>query len=328
MDELREPPEGAANPPVDSAACALSVVVPAYNEEDNVAELYERITKTLADSDYDYEILFVDDGSTDGTYGRLREIHQRDPRVRVLRFVRNFGQQMAVLAGFRQARGAIVVLIDADMQTLPEDIPLLLEKFDGNVDLVCGVRGRRSDPLIRKLGSRFVSNFLSGATGAKMDGGIPGFIALRRELAQNACRFDQHNSFLIGTIAWLSVGRIASVTVRHESRRRGRSKYTLGKLTELTFNLICNFSLAPLRLSFFIGIPITVASFLAFVWMIVGALISPNQILQAPEWFLIVAMGFLGGVQLIVLGVLGEYVGRVYGEVRQRPRYVVREFLE
>ncbi|MCH7572034.1 MAG: 2-amino-4-hydroxy-6-hydroxymethyldihydropteridine diphosphokinase, partial [Planctomycetes bacterium] len=134
------------------------------------------------------------------------------------------------------------------MQILPEDIPLLLEKFDDNIDLVCGVRGRRSDPLIRRLGSRFVSDFLSDATGAKMDGGFPGFIALRRELAQNACRFDQQNSFLIGTIAWLSVGRIASVTVRHESRKRGKSKYDLRKLTELTFNLICNFSLAPLRL--------------------------------------------------------------------------------
>lgn len=235
------------------APCTLSILVPAFNEQDNVGLLYARLTKTLAEYGKTYEILFVEDGSTDRTFSILKELYAGDPNVRIIRFARNFGQQMAIMAGLRYARGHVVVLIDADMQSQPEEIPLLVDTLAQGYDIVYGVRRARRDPLWRKLGSRFVSYLLYRLTGINVPDSASGFIALDRQLVDRVNLFQERTKFFSGLFAWLSYGRCAHVYVTHAPRHSGSSKYNFAKLAKGAFNFICNFTDMPLNLAFYAG---------------------------------------------------------------------------
>lgn len=327
MDRRDQQDSDTGEPTIDMGMPILSVVIPVYNEAGSLPELYARLHESLEGYGKPYEIVFVDDGSTDGSFEQLVELHGQDPRVRVIRFVRNFGQQMAVLAGLRQVRGEVVVLIDADLQTWPEDIPLLVEKLEEGHDLVFGLRQNRADSLVRRMGSRFVGWLLRKYTGLQVPDSSCGFIAVRRNLLEAAVSSNEKSRLLLATLAWLAGGKAASVPVRHAARKHGETKYSMGQLVGLTLNLICSYSSAPLRLSLLVGIFVALLSGGAFVWFVSAALFDvPGP--HGSAWFLGAEMGFLGGLQLIFIGIVGEYLARVYRETRDQPLYVVGEILE
>ncbi|MBI5094432.1 MAG: glycosyltransferase family 2 protein [Candidatus Hydrogenedentes bacterium] len=234
-------------------AVQLSVVIPVFNEEGNLRILHERLTKALGAFGWSYELVFVDDGSTDGSFDALRGLYERDPAVHILRFTRNYGQQMACTAGFRYAHGGVVVLMDSDLQVAPEEIPLLVNKLREGYDIVYGVRTTRVESWVRRTGSQAVSRILSRITGVNTPDNASGFLALDRQFVDNINLFNEKSRYLSGIMAWLSYGRWAAVPVSHFPRHAGVTKYNFRKLAALTFNLICSSTLLPLRAIFCAG---------------------------------------------------------------------------
>ena len=304
----------------------LSVVIPVFNEQDNIDRLYEGLCASLKAYGKSYELLFIDDGSRDESFDRLKAIHRDDPRVRVVRFVRNFGQQLAVSAGLRYALGDVVVLFDADLQTLPKDIPLLVDKLAEGYDIVYGVRERRQDALIRRVGSWVMSHLLYRITGIDVPDSASGFIALDRKFVDSINLFNDKSKYLSGLFAWLSYGRWASVPVSHQARQAGDSKYTIRKLVGLTLTFVCNFSEWPLSFASYIGGVLILAGLLALA-VVAACWVLPPAPPSLPIWALTAVITLFSGVQLASIGVLGEYLGRVYTEVKERPAFVVRELL-
>ncbi|MBI4559417.1 MAG: glycosyltransferase family 2 protein [Candidatus Hydrogenedentes bacterium] len=309
------------------APLALSVIIPVYNEEGNLDHLYGRLSKTLREYGLSHEILFVDDGSTDQSAAILRRLYESDSSVRVVRFARNFGQQMAWSAGLRYARGEMIVQLDADLQTAPEEIPKLVDKLREGYDVVYGVRSGRVGSLVRRAGSWLMSNLLYRVTGIDIPDSASGFTALDRRFVNTINLYNEKSRYLNGLLAWLSYGRWSAVPVAHMERNAGESKYTIPQLVALTLNFVCNFTVMPLRFASYLGWPLLGLSILALVWLIsayaLGFLAENGSI-----WILVATLSFFSAVQLIGLGILGEYVGRMYREVRDQPSFVVREILE
>ena len=305
----------------------LSVVVPAFNEEENVDLVHQRLTETLKAYGKTYEIVFVEDGSTDRTFELLKSIHERDPAVRVIRFARNFGQQMAIAAGLRYAYGDVVVLIDADMQTLPEEIPMLVDKLAEGYDIVYGVRQHRRDPWWRRLGSRAVSYMVCRVTGIEVPDSSSAFIALDRRFVDHINLYHEKTKYFSGLFAWLSYGRCGVVPVTHAPRQTGVTKYNFRKLVAGTLNFICNFTVVPLDIALYCGALVIALSVLGFAGLLTARLLG-TAAPQETTWFLVAVIAFFSGTQLFSVGILGQYLGRTYHEVKERPAFVIREVLE
>ncbi|HOE66647.1 MAG TPA: glycosyltransferase family 2 protein [Candidatus Hydrogenedentes bacterium] len=326
MTAANRPPTSGSTGPGKGPAKELTVLVPVFNEEDNIGFLYERLISTLDAYGKSFELLFIEDGSVDRSFEKLAALHHADARVRVVRFARNFGQQMAISAGLQYGRGEVIVLIDADLQAPPEEIPRLVDKLAEGYDIVYGVRKGRIDSLLRRVGSWGMSHLLYRITGIDIPDSASGFTALDRRFVENINLYSDKSKYFSGLFAWLSYGRWATVDIRHTARHSGESKYTIAKLVSLTLNFVCNFTVMPLRFSLFVGAVLAGASLAtAAGWAFAGALgMAPFHALG----FLALAIVFLAGIQLAAMGVLGEYIGRIYREVREQPLFVVREQLD
>jgi glycosyltransferase involved in cell wall biosynthesis len=311
----------------DGERPCLTVIVPVFNEKENIGDLHDRMARTLDEYGKSYELLFIDDGSTDGSYEMLQALHGRDPNVRAVRFLRNFGQQMAVAAGFEYARGDVVVLIDADLQAMPEEIPLLVDKLGEGFDIVYGVRQRRQDPLVRRIGSWCMSHLLYRVTGIGIPDAATAFIALDRKFVDSIRLYNERSRYFSGLFAWLSYGRSGSVDVTHAPRQAGATKYNIRKLVGLTLNFVCSFSVLPLRFAAYLGAALIAAGGMALA-VLLGIRLLDSGAPALGTWVLAALMAFLAGVQLFAVGVLGEYLARVYTEVKDRPSYVVRDVLD
>lgn len=305
-------------------APGITVIIPLLNEEGNLALLHRRLTESLEGYGRPYELLFIDDGSTDGSFGVLTGLHARDARIRVVRFYRNFGQQAAIQAGFLYARGQVIVLIDADLQTRPEEIPILVDKIGEGYDIVYGIRQRRRDPLLRRLGSWGMANLLYRITGIDVPDAASGFIALDRRLVDHLNRIGERSRYFSGLFAWLSYGRWAAVPVSHEPRHAGQTKYTLRKLVRITLDFVCNFSELPLKFAGYAGVMLVGASVVALVALL-GAGWAGLETSWLQTALLIDAVAFFSGVQLVFMGILGEYLARVYIEAKGRPSFLISE---
>jgi glycosyltransferase involved in cell wall biosynthesis len=305
----------------------LTVVIPVFNEEGNLDDLYSRLVDTLDAYGKTYEVLFIDDGSTDRSFEQLAELHARSEAVRVVRFLRNFGQQMAISAGFQYARGGTIILMDADLQISPEDIPKLVDKLAEGFDIVYGIRTQRVGSWLRRLGSWGMSHMLYRVTGLDVPDSASGFTAIDRRLVNKINLYNEKTKFFSGLFAWLSYGRWAAVPVRHSKRNAGDTKYNVPQLVALTLDFICNFTVLPLRLALFIGCLIAGTSILAIGGLLVARLAGWTCADYA-TWIMLSGVTLLSGVQLMAMGVIGEYIGRVYREVRQQPSFVVDEVLE
>ncbi len=312
MSELTPPPD-------------ISVVIPVFNEEDNLRALGERLIRTLAAMGRTFEIIFVDDGSTDRSWQLLSDLNREYPQsIRALQFHRNFGQHQAIFAGFQAARGQVMVTLDADLQNPPEEIPRLVAKLEEGYDTVGGWRENRQDSLFRRLPSQLVNYVMSRVTGVRLRDYGCMLRAYRREVVDSINQCHESSSF-IPALANLFSHRVAEIPVGHAERERGKSKYGIFKLLRLNFDLMTGFSNLPIHLVGFMGVTI------ALLGLLFGLFLFIRRIFVGPEVegvFTLFAILFVFvGLNTLGLALIGEYVGRIYREVRGRPRFVIRQTL-
>jgi undecaprenyl-phosphate 4-deoxy-4-formamido-L-arabinose transferase len=303
----------------------ISVVIPVFNEEENLRELGERLIRTLTNMGRPYEIIFVDDGSTDASWQLLTDLNSKYPQnVRALQFHRNFGQHQAIFAGFQAAKGQVMVTLDADLQNPPEEIPRLVAKLDEGYDTVGGWREHRQDSIFRRLPSQLVNTVMSRVTGVKLRDYGCMLRAYRRSVIDSINQCQESSSF-IPALANLFAQRVAEIPVGHAERERGTSKYGIFKLLRLNFDLMTGFSNLPIHLVGFMGVAI------ALLGLFFGAFLLLRRLFLGPEVegvFTLFAILFVFvGLNTLGLALIGEYVGRIYREVRGRPRFVVRQTL-
>jgi undecaprenyl-phosphate 4-deoxy-4-formamido-L-arabinose transferase len=304
----------------------LSVVIPVYNEEANLPELLERVTATLVALGKPYELILVNDGSRDRSLALLREAAGRDPHLVVVDFNRNYGQHAAIFAGFEVSRGEMVVTLDADLQNPPEEIPKLVAKIEEGFDVVGSIRVHRQDTLLRRVASKIVNRMTAVATGVQLSDYGCMLRAYSRPVVKLLASSREISTF-IPVLADLFAGRVTEIPVAHSERRHGESKYSLLQLFRLQFDLMTSFSVLPLRATMGIGVVMAIASFLVALVLIAGRLIWGQQWAVSGVFTLFALVFFFLGVQLFAIGLLGEYVGRIYQEVRDRPRYVIRQVI-
>lgn len=306
----------------EQAPVQVSIVIPVFNEAENIPTLMERMLPVLAGMNRPFEIILVDDGSRDNSL-ELMKGFLTHPEVKVVELTRNYGQHAAIFAGFSEARGGIVVTLDADLQNPPEEIPRLVQVMeDGDYDVVGTIRRGRKDSLMRILPSRVVNMIARRITGVQMTDWGCMLRAYRRPVVERMSDCHEQSTF-IPALATYFAKRITEIEVGHEERYGGKSSYPLGKLIRLQFDLVSSFSDLPMKMLMYGGIALSAlgtcfGAVLAVARLVYGALWAAQGV------FTLFAVLFVFvGMQFFALGVMGEYIGRIYREVRNRPEYVI-----
>jgi glycosyltransferase involved in cell wall biosynthesis len=310
------------------ARVALSVVVPLFNEVENVEDLHRQLTAALEPAGRAFELVLVDDGSTDGTRERLIELEERDPRVRAVLLRRNFGQTAAFSAGFDRSRGDVVVTSDGDLQNDPADIPALVERLErDDLDMVCGWRRERQDPLSKRIPSFFANRLISWATGVRLHDYGCSLKAMRGEVARGIRLYGEMHRFIPAVASWMGVS-LAEVPVNHRPRTRGRSKYGLGRTVRVLLDLFTvkflhSYGTRPAHLFGLLGLGLgalgtAILAYLAVLKIAFGEALAGRPLL------LLGALLFLTGVTLVSFGLMGELLVRTWHESQGKPIYVER----
>jgi undecaprenyl-phosphate 4-deoxy-4-formamido-L-arabinose transferase len=311
-----------------SAPPRLSVVIPVYNEEDVLSALFARLYPALDALGCPYEVLFVNDGSRDRSVALLREQFQKRPDVtRVILFNGNFGQHMAIMAGFEHCRGDRVVTLDADLQNPPEEIGNLLAAMDEGHDYVGSIRRMRRDVAWRRWASKAMNRLRERITHIRMTDQGCMLRAYDRGIIE-AIRASREVSTYIPALAYSFATNPTEIEVEHEERHAGESKYSLYRLIRLNFDIVTGFSIVPLQLFSLFGIFVSVVSLAAYVVVIIQRVVTGTGDSLWVVWDRDILQFFLTGVVLFGLGLIGEYVGRIYQQVRERPRYLIQAILE
>lgn len=305
----------------------ISVVVPCYNEEDSLPEMYRRLSEVLVNTGLRWEIVLIDDGSRDLTEEVMRRLYSDDPaHIRVIQFARNFGHQIAVTAGMSYAAGDVVVLIDADLQDPPELIHEMLKKWREGYDVVFAVRkSREGENAFKKATASLFYRLLEKITEVKIPLDTGDFRLMDRRVVDAVNSMKEHNRFLRGMVTWVGY-RQTGLEYERAPRYAGESKYPFIKMLRLAWDGVTGFSYFPLQLATYLGFIIAALSVVMIVVVIAIRLFSEVEPLKGQATTLVMVL-FLGGVQLMTLGIIGEYLGRIYNEVRDRPLYVVSEIM-
>jgi len=303
----------------------VSVVIPVFNEELVLHEFYPRLKKEAENWGKSYELLFVDDGSTDNSFELICKWKKIDSNIRVVKFTRNFGQQAAVLAGFRESRGNIVVQIDSDLQNPPEEIKRLLGAFTDEVDLVVTIPRKRRDSSLRILGSMVLHSLAQALFGNRFKLNLSSFRAMRRSVIEKIDQCQDRSRYMAVLMSWMAVPTV-HVEVDHHLRKTGQTKYGILPLLRLTWDLITGYSNFPLRLVTYLGLlgaglGFAIMMFLLYQRLVAGILIEGFVVLSA-------VFSFFAGVQLLSIGFLGEYLGRVHLQTQNRPDYIVHKVID
>jgi glycosyltransferase involved in cell wall biosynthesis len=309
----------------------ISVVVPLLDEQDSISTLYEQISRTLADK-YRYEIVFVDDGSSDNSFNILSQLQKTDTKVRVIRFRRNFGQTAALSAGFDYSRGDIIVAIDADLQNDPADIPKIIDKLNEGYDVVSGWRKKRHDNTITRLIPSKIANWLiAQITGVKLHDYGCTLKAYRREALAGTKLYGEMHRFIPALASW-SGARIAECVVNHRPRTTGTAKYGLGRTWKVVLDLITvkflgSFSTKPIYIFGGLGLLTSLGSIIVGLTVIYQKL-SYGTDMSGNPLLILTAVLVISTIQFILMGLLAELLVRTYHESQNRPTYVIREMLE
>jgi glycosyltransferase involved in cell wall biosynthesis len=311
----------------------VSVVVPVLNEQDNITPLCDQITQALADK-HDYEIVFVDDGSSDNSFGILTQLQKADPRVRVIRFRKNFGQTAAMSAGFAHARGQIILAIDADLQNDPADIPRMIAKLNEGFDVVSGWRKERHDNTITRLLPSKIANWLiAKITGVELHDFGCTLKAYRREVLAETKLYGEMHRFIPALASW-SGASIAEMAVNHRPRTAGAAKYGLGRTLKVVLDLITvkflgSFSTKPIYIFGGLGVASSLGAVLSGLAVLYQKFISvPPLSMNRNPLLVLTAMLFTATIQFILMGLLAELLVRTYHESQNRATYVIKEILE
>lgn len=299
----------------------ISLVVPAYNEIEVIDTFYERATSALGGiAGYDYEIIFIDDGSADGTYERLKELADEDSHLAIIKFSRNFGHQIAITAGIDEAKGDAVVVIDADLQDPPEVVADFVKKYEEGFDVVYGVREvREGESKAKRATAAAFYRVMERLTTIKIPVDVGDFRLMSRRATEHFKRMREKDRFVRGLVSWIGFKQ-TGVLYNRDARFAGETKYPWKKMFKFALDGITSFSFMPLRLATWFGYA---ASGLAFLYLASVFWQYAMGITVRGFATIMVAILFLGGVQLICLGIIGEYIGRIFNEIKPRPIYII-----
>jgi dolichol-phosphate mannosyltransferase len=302
-----------------------SFVIPVLNERDTLPELYRRLAPVLDALDGPAEVVLVDDGSTDGSYGIMLGLQQRDARIKVLRLSRNFGHQIAITAGLDHAQGNAVIIMDADLQDPPEVALELAKKWRDGFQMVYAVRDDRAGESRTKLATaRWFYRIMGRMSEVPVPHDAGDFRLVDRKALSSVLSMREHRRYMRGMFAWVGYDQVG-VRYAREARHAGTTKYPLRRMLTFATDGIVSFSAVPLRVALNVGFIVSVLSFLLGLGTVVLKIVGYGELI--PGWASIaVAVTFLSGVQLTVLGVMGEYIARIYDEVKDRPLYIVRDW--
>ncbi len=300
----------------------LSIVVPCFNEGDNIEQLYYEITPVLKKINFLHEIIFVDDGSKDNTFQVIKNIAEKDKDVSGISLSRNFGHQVAIMAGLQYSKGDFVIMMDADLQHPPEIIPVLLEEQNKGFDIV---NTKRIDPqsigIVKKTTSKLFYSLINKLSDVRIEPSAADFRLMKRKAVDAFLQFEEKDRFTRGLISWMGFKQ-SIIEYNASPRFAGKSKYTFKKMFRFGMDGITSFSSKPLRISFYTGLIIffigLIYSFYAIVKNILGETV--------PGWTsILVSVLIIGGIQLLSLGVIGEYIARIFNEAKERPLYFIKE---
>jgi dolichol-phosphate mannosyltransferase len=300
-----------------------SIIAPCYNEEENLPELYQKIKTTLEKTGEVWELILINDGSRDRTAQVMRELHAADPRVHYIDFARNFGHQIAVTAGMDYAQGEAIILIDADLQDPPELILEMIDKWKEGYEVIYAVRtGRKGESWFKLMTAKLFYRLIYRITDVDIPLDTGDFRLMDRKVVNAMRQMKERHRFIRGMTSWIGFKQTGVEYVRQE-RFAGATKYPLRRMVKFAWDAITGFSYFPLQLAMYLGFIIAAISSL-FIFVVIVARLSGVQAFAGQATTLVMVL-FLGGVQLISLGIIGEYLGRIYDEVKGRPLYVVSE---
>lgn len=301
----------------------LSVVIPVWNEAENLPALASEMVPVLASLGNQWEVIFVDDGSTDGTWKTIATLHESESRIRGVRLSRNFGHQYALFAGLFQAEGRAVITMDGDLQHPPSVILRLVEGWKAGSKIVHTIRvDDESLPLLKRMTSKLFYRLFALLSGVEISEGIADFRLLDRQVVDNLLRFREEGVFLRGLVHWIG---FSSVKVAYQARPRhmGVTKYSFRKMYRLAWHGVTSFSVVPLRFAVLVGIIVSLLAFGETAYAIYTKVVAGQAV---PGWASTVSViSFLFGILFILLGIIGEYIGRILAEVRARPRFLISE---
>lgn len=310
--------------PAAAAGPTFSIVAPVYNEEQLLPEFYRRVVAVMEQLGEPFEIVLVNDGCRDGSPEIMRALHARDPRVKVVHFSKNFGHQLAITAGTDYASGAAIVVIDSDLQDPPEVIPDLIARWREGYQVVYAVRSEREgETWFKRTTATAFYRLIDRITSVSIPLDTGDFRLMDRKVVVAMRSIREHHRFMRGLSAWVGFKQIG-VPYKRESRKAGQTKYPLRKMLKFALDGITSFSYLPLQLATYMGFVVTALSVLGILITIVLRMIPGLYAFEGQATTLVTVL-FLGGVQLIFLGIIGEYLGRIYDEVKRRPLYIVAE---
>lgn len=305
----------------------ISIAIPIYNEEHILDELCKRLTLALKKDfrNWKYEIILVDDGSTDKSYSILIKLHKKYKNLKVIQFSRNFGHHIALSAALDHANGDFVVMMDGDLQDRPEEIKKLYKKLLGGYDVVYAKRKNKNHNFFKKINSYLFNILINFLINEKIVINSTIFRIMTRQVVQNIKLLHEKNRYLIGLIGWVGF-KTTSQEVIHDKRYAGKTKYTLTKQYDLALNAIFSFTNYPLRIGIKIGVGVILLSFIFSIFALTRKFIYGTAL---EGWTsILIAILALGGFQILLIGVIGEYVGRTYVETKQRPLYIIKKILK
>ncbi len=300
----------------------IAVVIPVYNEKENLPTLMQRLTSVMQSLEKSYEIIFIDDGSTDNSLEILKELAQK-PSVKIVELTRNYGQHAAILAGFSVSKAEIIITMDADLQNPPEEIPNLVKVMEeGNYDVVGTIRRGRKDSFWRIFPSKIINMVARKITGVSLRDWGCMLRAYRRSVVERMIECHEHSTF-IPALATVFSKRVTEIEVTHDERFGGKSNYPLRKLINLQFDLVAAFSNLPIKLIMYGGILMSLLGIFFGIFLIIARLVYGARWAAEGIFTLFAVLFVFIGMQFFALGVIGEYIGRIYREVRKRPEYVI-----
>jgi glycosyltransferase involved in cell wall biosynthesis len=325
MDKLEKPEEN------KDSGINLSVVIPVYNEKESVENLCGKLDETLSKMDLNYEVLLIDDGSTDGTFEKLLKIHDKNKLFKIIRFRKNFGQTAAISAGFDFSEGGVVITLDADLQNDTRDIPILMKKINEGYDIVSGWRVNRKDKAVtRRFPSMVANKMISKLTGVHLHDYGCTLKAYRKDVIKNIDLYGEMHRYIPAIASWMGVS-VVEVPVRHHGRKYGKSKYGISRtikviLDIITVKFLLSYSQRPIQVFGLLGLFSTTAGFIITTYLIIMRIFFSQPLGDRPLFTLSIFIIFIG-IQLITMGLLAEVLMRVHHEVQDKSTYVIKDII-
>lgn len=300
----------------------LSIIIPVYNEEKNIAPLLKRLLPVI--SKYSYEVIFVDDGSIDQTVKEIKKYTSKNPHIKLISFTRNFGHQMALTAGYQLAKGNCVVTLDADLQDPPELIDEMISQWQKGYQIVYGKRKEREDSFFKKITALLFYRLINLLSETPIPQDVGDYRLLDKEVVSFLNKLPEKSKFLRGLVAWGGY-RSTSVFFKRGKRILGRTHYPLSKMINFALDGIVSFSIKPLKIASYLGFLTSFLGGVGIVYAVYRRLFLPHQYWVTGWTAIFVAIMFFGGIQLITIGIIGEYIGKIYKEIQGRPQFLIKE---